>query len=66
AAVDLKDLLIETDSPYLAPVPMRGKQNLPLYVRYVAEKIAEIKGVSLAEAEDATYRNACDFYRLPY
>ena len=45
---------------------MRGKQNLPLYVRYVVEKIAEIKGVSLAEAEDATYRNACDFYRLPY
>ena len=34
--------------------------------RFAAEKIAEIKGVSLAEAEDATYRNACDFYRLPY
>ena len=66
AALDLSDILIETDSPYLAPVPMRGKQNLPLYVRYVAEKIAEIKGVSFDEASDATYRNACGFYRLPY
>ena len=66
AAVDLSDLLIETDSPYLAPVPMRGKQNLPPYVRYVAEKMAEIKGISYEEAADATYRNACDFYELPY
>ena len=63
-AVDLKDLLIETDSPYLAPVPMRGKQNIPPYVEYVARKIAEIKGLSFEEVADATYRNACEFYGI--
>ena len=62
--LDLSDLLIETDSPYLAPVPMRGKQNLPLYVRYVAEKIAEIKEISFEEAADATFKNACEFYGI--
>ena len=62
--IDLKDLLIETDSPYLAPVPMRGKTNTPPYVRYVAEKIAEIKGISPKEVEEATFRNACDFYGI--
>ncbi len=64
-ALDLKDLLIETDSPYLAPVPMRGKQNTPLYVEYVARKIAEIKGLDYDEVADATFRNACEFYRIP-
>ena len=63
-ALDLSDLLIETDSPYLAPVPMRGKQNLPLYVEYVARKIAEIKGISYEEASEASFRNACDFYGI--
>ncbi len=64
-ALDLKDLLIETDSPYLTPVPMRGKQNTPLYVEYVARKIAEIKGLDYEEVADATFRNACEFYRIP-
>lgn len=41
--------LIETDSPYLAPMPFRGKPNYPLYVKHVAEKIAELRGTSLAE-----------------
>ncbi len=63
-ALDLKDLLIETDSPYLAPVPMRGRQNTPLYVEYVARKIAEIKGLSYEEVAQATFRNACQFYRI--
>ena len=39
----LNRLLVETDSPYLAPVPMRGKRNEPAYVRFVAEKVAELK-----------------------
>ena len=64
AALDLKDLLIETDSPYLAPVPMRGKKNRPPYVRYVAEKIAEIKGMTYEEVAAATYENACRFYGI--
>jgi TatD DNase family protein len=63
-ALDIGDLLIETDSPYMAPVPMRGKQNKPTYVQYVANKIAEIKGITYKEAADATYRNACSFYRI--
>ena len=63
-AVDLKDLLIETDSPYLAPVPMRGKTNIPPYVEYAARKIAEIKGISYEEVAEATYRNACGFYGI--
>ena len=61
-ALDLSDLLIETDSPYLAPIPKRGKQNNPLYVEYVARKIAEIKGISFDEAAETTFKNACEFY----
>ena len=64
-ALDLSDILIETDSPYLAPVPMRGKQNNPLYVEYVARKIAEIRHLDYEEVADATFRNACEFYRIP-
>ncbi len=56
--IDLKHLLIETDSPYLAPVPFRGKRNEPSYIRFVAEKIAEIKEVSLAEVIKQTSLNA--------
>jgi TatD DNase family protein len=55
--VPLERLLIETDSPYLAPIPMRGKQNEPAFVKYVAEKIAEIKGISLEEVANITTKN---------
>ena len=57
AACPLDRLLIETDAPYLAPVPFRGKQNEPSYVRYVAEKVGEIKKVSVEEAAEATMAN---------
>lgn len=53
--------LIETDSPYLAPVPKRGKPNYPTYVRYVAEHIAELRGESF---EDVCKQSATNFYRL--
>ncbi|UXY14896.1 TatD family hydrolase [Chitiniphilus purpureus] len=59
--VPLDRMLIETDSPYLAPVPFRGKTNQPAWVRHVAEHIAELKAVPLAEVAAATTSN---FFRL--
>lgn len=53
----LDRILVETDAPYLAPVPMRGKRNLPEYVRHVAEKVAELKGLSPEEVEEQTTKN---------
>ena len=54
-------ILVETDAPYLAPIPYRGKSNEPGYVRHTAEKLAELRGVSLAEISDTTTDN---FFRL--
>ena len=59
--VPLDRMLIETDSPYLAPVPFRGKQNEPAYVRYVAEEIARLRDISVEEVAAATSTN---FFRL--
>lgn len=59
--VPLDRLLIETDSPYLAPVPHRGKRNEPAFVRHIGEHIAEIRGVTPEELGEATSRN---FFRL--
>ena len=56
-AVPLERLLIETDCPYLTPVPYRGKRNEPAYVRLVAESLAEVKRVSVAEVERVTSEN---------
>lgn len=55
--IPLDMLLIETDSPYLTPTPYRGHRNYPGYVRYVAEKIAEIKGLSFEEVAKKTLEN---------
>ena len=59
--IPIDRLLIETDSPYLAPVTKRGKPNEPQYVRHVAEFMAELRGISLEELAEATTNN---FYRL--
>lgn len=53
----LTSILLETDAPYLAPVPYRGKTNFPAYTRFVAEKIAELRGVSWEEVARQTYQN---------
>ena len=58
----LDRLLIETDAPYLAPVPHRGKSNLPIYVPLVAKKIAEIKGVDVQEVASASSANFCQLF----
>jgi TatD DNase family protein len=57
----LDRMLVETDSPYLAPVPMRGKTNQPGYVRYVAEEIARLRNIAVEEVAQATTEN---FFRL--
>src|SRR5690606_12954655 len=59
--VPLDRLLVETDSPYLAPVPMRGKENEPAYVRHVAEFVAKERGMAFEELARATTGN---FFRL--
>lgn len=58
AEIPLEYLLIETDSPFLTPHPHRGKRNEPAYVRYVAEKIAEVSGYTLLEVGEITTKNA--------
>jgi TatD DNase family protein len=60
-AVPLDRILIETDAPYLAPMPFRGKRNQPAYVPRIAAKIAELKGLPIIEVEAATTAN---FHRL--
>lgn len=56
--VPLDRILLETDCPYMAPVPMRGKRNQSSYIAYVAEKMAEIKGISAQEVIDSATENA--------
>ncbi|TNH44044.1 metal-dependent hydrolase [Photorhabdus luminescens] len=62
--VPLDRILIETDSPYLAPVPHRGKENQPAYVRDVAEYMAVLKGVSVETLAEATTQNFCDLFHV--
>ena len=62
--VPLERLLVETDSPYLAPVPFRGKRNEPAYVRYVAEVISELKSVSIESVAEHTTSNFCKLFRV--
>lgn len=64
ARVPIERLLIETDSPYLAPVPFRGKTNEPAFVRHVAERIAEIKGLPLAQVADRTTENYLNLFKI--
>ena len=61
-AVPLDRLLCETDSPYLAPVPMRGKRNEPAHVRFVNQKLAELKGITEEEMARITCQNAFRLY----
>lgn len=63
--VPIDRLLVETDSPYLAPVPFRGKRNEPAYVTRVVERAAELRGEDPARLAAATDANARAFYRIP-
>lgn len=62
--VPLDRILIETDSPYLAPEPNRGRRNSSLYIHYVAERLAEIKGISVEEIERYTLQNGKQCFRI--
>jgi len=62
--IDLKDILLETDSPYLSPEPFRGKRNNPSNTHYVALKIAELKDIDIKEVLDITSANAISLFDL--
>jgi TatD DNase family protein len=63
--IGLEQVVLETDSPYLAPVPHRGKRNEPAYVASVAQRLAELGGCTLQEAVAQTTRNARNLFQLP-
>lgn len=61
--IDLKNIVLETDSPYLAPVPYRGKRNEPAYIKLVAQKIAEVKNINIESVADITTQNAYKLFK---
>lgn len=60
----LESIILETDAPYLTPAPHRGKRNEPSYVKFVAQKIAEVKGIEVEEVEQVTTENARKLFRI--
>lgn len=62
--IDLKHLILETDSPYLTPTPFRGKRNESKYILNIAQKLAEVKGVSLEEIAEITNKNANNLFKI--
>ena len=62
--IDINHMVLETDSPYLAPVPKRGKRNESAYINYIAQNISEIKGVSVEEVAKVTTQNAKEIFNL--
>lgn len=62
--IPLEHLVLETDSPYLAPAPYRGKQNESSYLIYIAKKLAEVKDISLEEVAQVTTKNSMELFRL--
>ena len=62
--IPLTSIVLETDCPYMAPEPNRGKRNNSAYIRYVAEKIAELQGITYEEVVEQTENNAREMYRL--
>ncbi len=62
--VDIRNIVLETDSPYLTPVPFRGKRNEPAYLKYIAQKLSEIKQIPITEVENITTQNTKNLFRL--
>ena len=65
-AIPLEHLMIETDSPYMAPVPHRGQRNHSGYVRHICEKLAEIKGIPFERCAEITLQNGCRFFGISF
>ena len=63
ADLPLDRLLVETDSPFLAPIPMRGRRNEPAFVRYTAEKLAQLRNLPLEKIAQITSDNFCNLFR---
>src|SRR5690606_10520393 len=61
--MDINKIVLETDSPYLAPVPHRGKRNEPAYIPLIASKVAQVKNISLEELQRATSQNAAALFK---
>jgi TatD DNase family protein len=64
--ISLDHIVLETDSPYLTPVPFRGKRNQSSYINHIAEKLAVIKNVSKEEVAEITSQNAIQLFNLPH
>lgn len=64
ADIPIENIVLETDAPYLAPVPYRGKRNNSIYIKYIAEEIARIKGITTQEVIDITTDNTKNVYNL--
>lgn len=64
ALTPVEQLVLETDAPYLTPVPYRGRPNAPFYLPFIAEKIAEVKGMEVEDLLRQAYRNSHDLFRL--
>ncbi|MFA6334519.1 MAG: TatD family hydrolase [Bacteroidales bacterium] len=62
--MDLKDIILETDAPWLAPVPFRGKRNEPSYISVIAQRLSQIKDCSIEEVADRTTENAVKLFKL--
>jgi TatD DNase family protein len=62
--IDMSELILETDSPYLPPTPHRGKRNESAYLLHIAEKLADVKGITLAEVAKITSKNAHELFKL--
>jgi TatD DNase family protein len=63
--IPLDRLLVETDCPYLTPVPFRGRRNEPLYVKHTAEKIAQLRQLNAEQVAEATSANTIRLFNLP-
>jgi len=63
--IDLKHIILETDSPYLTPAPFRGKRNQSAYINYIAEKLALIKNTSKERVAEITSKNAVQLFKIP-